>query len=99
MTPHTPLLHRLIGVIRRAASSQAHGLSRREFLGKSAVAAAATLLATGSGHAKVPEEPIAIIGAGAAGLTAALRLVQAGAQVVIFEGSSRILDAIFGIAH
>ena len=38
---------------------------------------------------------MAIIGAGAAGLTAALRLVQAGAQAVIFEGSNRIGGRIF----
>ena len=90
MTPHTPLLRRLVAVIRRAASSQADGLSRRQFLGKSASALAATLLAAGTGNARVPKEPIAILGAGAAGLTAALRLMQAGAQVEIFEGGNRI---------
>lgn len=95
MTPHTPLLRKLIHLIRRAAASQADGLSRREFLGKSAAAVAATLLAGGTANARVPRESVAIIGAGAAGLTAALRLVQAGAQAVIFEGSHRIGGRIF----
>ncbi|MEO6739269.1 MAG: NAD(P)/FAD-dependent oxidoreductase [Chthoniobacteraceae bacterium] len=95
MTPHTPLLRRLISIVRRAAAPPADGLSRREFLGKSAAAVVATLLAAETSHARVPQEPIAIIGAGAAGLTAALRLVQAGAQVEIFEASNRIGGRIF----
>ncbi len=90
MTPHTPLLRKLIRAIRRAASVQTVALSRREFLGKTAIALAATALAAGAANARILREPIAILGAGAAGLTAALRLVQAGAMVVIFEGSSRI---------
>ncbi len=94
MTPHTPLLRKLIGLLRRAAP-RAEGMSRRDFLGASAVAAAATLLAADTADARVPKAPVAILGAGAAGLTAALRLVQGGAQAVIFEGSNRIGGRIF----
>ena len=90
MTPHTPLLRTLIRAIHRAAAPHGEGLSRREFLGKSAVTLAATMLAGGVARAVVSKEPVAILGAGAAGLTAALRLVQAGAEVVLFEGSNRI---------
>ena len=90
MTPHTPLLRKLIRSIRNAAAPHADGLSRRQFLGKSAAALTVTMLAAGSGRAAVPKEPIAILGAGAAGLTAAFRLMQAGAKVELFEGSNRI---------
>jgi monoamine oxidase len=95
MTPHTPLLRKLIEIIRRAAAPHAGGLSRREFLGKSAAAISGAMLAAGASQAAVPKEPIAILGAGVAGLTAAYRLVRAGAQVVLFEGSHRIGGRIF----
>ena len=90
MTPHTPLLRKLIRAIRQAAAPHADGLSRRQFLGQSAVAITATMFAANAGRAAVPTEPVAILGAGAAGLTAAYRLMQAGAKVVLFEGSNRI---------
>jgi monoamine oxidase len=90
MTAHTPLLRKLIEIIRRAAAPHAGGLTRREFLGKSAVAISGAMLAAGATDAAVPKEPIAILGAGVAGLTAAYRLGRAGAQVVLFEGSHRI---------
>ena len=90
MTPHTPLLRKLIRALRQAAAPHTGGLSRRQFLGQSAAAATAALLATGTSRAAVPTEPIGILGAGAAGLTAAFRLMQAGAKVELFEGSNRI---------
>ena len=74
------------------------GLSRRQFLAKSALGLAGTLFAAGTvcaGNPAVPEESIAIIGAGAAGLTAAFRLIQAGAKVELFEGSRRIGGRMF----
>lgn len=95
MTPHTPLLRKLIRTIRQAAAPHADGLNRRQFLCKSAATVTATLLAAGASHAAVSKEPIAILGAGAAGLTAAFRLMQAGAKVVLFEGSNRIGGRIF----
>ncbi len=90
MTPHTSLLRKIIHTIRRAATPHLVGLTRRQFLGKSAAALAVTVLASAPSGAVVPKEPIAILGAGAAGLTAALRLMQAGAEVVLFEGSNRV---------
>jgi monoamine oxidase len=90
MTPHTPLLRKLIRALRHAAAPHSDHLSRRQFLGKSAAALTATLLAGETARAAAPKEPVAILGAGAAGLTAAFRLMQAGAEVVLFEGSNRI---------
>lgn len=95
MTPHTPLLRQLIRALRRSAAAHTEGVTRRQFLGKSAAAITATLLASGTSRAAIPKEPIAILGAGAAGLTAAFRLMQAGAQVVLFEGSNRLGGRIF----
>ena len=99
-SPRTPLLRKIIRVLRRASDSQKekNGLSRREFLALSAAGVATVVVAGGSGCAgvgKVPKEPVAIIGAGAAGLTAALRLTQAGAKVVLFEGNNRIGGRLF----
>ncbi len=90
MTPHTPLLRTLILALRRAAEPHVEGLSRRDFLGKSAAVVAGAMLMPHVGEAAGAKEPVAIIGAGAAGLTAAYRLVRARVPVVIFEGSNRI---------
>lgn len=91
--PHTPLLRKLIGVIRRGSDSQADGMSRRQFIALSA-AGLTTALVSGCGGgllvAREQDEPIAVIGAGAAGLTAAFRLSQAGAKVALFEGNNRV---------
>jgi len=92
-TPHTPILRRLIRVLRSASVPQPDGLSRRQFLAKSAVGVAATLVATGTGCEAVPrnsQATVAIVGAGAAGLTAAYRLSKAGVKVELFEASGRI---------
>jgi monoamine oxidase len=95
MTPHTPLLRKLIRALRTATAPHTDGLSRRQFLGKSAAAVTATMLAAGAGRAAVPADPVAILGAGVAGLTAAFRLMQAGAKVEIFEASNRVGGRIF----
>ncbi len=95
MTPHTPLLRKLIHAIRQAAAPHSQGMDRRQFLSKSAAALTVSALAAGASYGEVPKEPIAILGAGAAGLTAAFRLMQAGAKVVVFEGSNRIGGRIF----
>ena len=65
MTPHTPLLRKLIRAIRHAAAPHADGLNRRQFLGKSAAALAVAMATGGAGSAAVPKEPIAILGGGA----------------------------------
>ena len=98
LNPHTPLLRKLVRVLRGASVPQRDGLSRRQFLAKSAVGLAGTLIAAGTGCVgipRVPQETVAILGAGAAGLTAALRLIQAGAKVELFEASHRIGGRIF----
>ena len=97
-SPHTPLLRKLIRVLRSSSVPKPNGLSRREFLAKSAVGLTATLFAAGTGCVVIPsnsKETVAIIGAGAAGLTAAFRLTKAGAKVELFEGSRRIGGRIF----
>jgi monoamine oxidase len=98
LTPRTPLLRKLIGVIRRSSRSQAGGLSRREFLAKAGVGLGAAVVAAETGCVGIPptsRQPTAIIGAGAAGLTAAYRMMRAGADVTVFEGSSRLGGRIF----
>ena len=69
-------------------------LTRRRLLRLSAAAAGAAALSPvldWSAHAKAkpPKGPVAIIGGGVAGLTAAYRLHQAGAKPVVFEASNR----------
>lgn len=44
---------------------------------------------------RIPDGPVAIIGGGTAGLTAALRLVQAGAEVHLYEGTARFGGRMF----
>jgi monoamine oxidase len=103
MLPRTPLLRKLIGLLRSATppSVSDNGVmrvSRRQFVKTGATAAGALAFgipafgAEGEGSAsapKVPSHPIAIIGGGAAGLTAAYRLSKAGAKVTLFEASDR----------
>ena len=69
-------------------------LTRRRLLRLSAAAAGAAALSPvldWSAYAKEqrPKGPVAIIGGGVAGLTAAYRLHQAGAKAVVFEASNR----------
>ncbi|MGZ8416371.1 MAG: flavin monoamine oxidase family protein [Methyloceanibacter sp.] len=73
---------------------QSSALTRRRLLRLSAGAAGAAALAPvldWSAYAKQerPKGPIAIIGGGVAGLTAAYRLQAAGATPVVFEASNR----------
>ena len=98
LTPHTPLLRKLIRVLRRTSIPQPAGLSRRQFLAKSAVGLTATVFAAGTGCVampRAPKEAVAILGAGAAGLTAAFRLSRAGVKVELFEASRRLGGRIF----
>ena len=77
--------------------------SRREFLGRSLQAAAALpLIGTaaaaqraGDGGPGSTQAPVAILGGGAAGLTAAYRLSRANVPCSIFEGSDRLGGRIF----
>ncbi|MFN0126936.1 MAG: flavin monoamine oxidase family protein [Verrucomicrobiales bacterium] len=94
---HTPLAR----LTRRwLHQSFAPSASRRQFLRTAGLATAGGLLirpAAGQDEAappapaptRKPDGPVAIIGGGMAGLTAALRLQQAGVECEIFEGSER----------
>ncbi|HLC09365.1 MAG TPA: NAD(P)/FAD-dependent oxidoreductase [Methyloceanibacter sp.] len=73
---------------------QSSALTRRRLLRLSAAAAGAAVLSPvldWSAYAKQerPKGPIAIIGGGVAGLTAAYRLQAAGATPIVFEASNR----------
>jgi monoamine oxidase len=76
---------------------EARGTSRRDFVRLLGAAGFATALAPRATFAKEPiplppqgsGEPVAILGAGTAGLTAAYRLMQAGVPCAIYEASER----------
>jgi len=87
-----------------AAARLGGASSRREFLGRSVKAAAALpFLARAAAAAQdrndgVPgsaQAPVAILGGGAAGLTAAYRLAKANVPCSLFEGSERLGGRIF----
>ena len=69
-------------------------LTRRRMMGLSAAAAGAAVLSPvldWSAYARgQPKGPIAIVGGGVAGLTAAYRLHQAGKTPIVFEASNRL---------
>jgi monoamine oxidase len=71
-----------------------HVISRRRLLGASAAAGLGVVLerVPGAGAATRPRRnvDVAVVGAGFAGLTAALRLVQAGRSVVVLEARDRV---------
>jgi len=71
-----------------AAAPRAAGFSRRTFLKAGSGLAAASLL--GTSRAAPQSAQVAIVGAGIAGLTAALTLADRGITSVIFESSERI---------
>jgi monoamine oxidase len=84
----------------------AYGTSRRDFLrmmGAAGIAGATAGMLPRSAFAKEPVEapikwtgsPVAILGAGAAGLTAAYRLQQAGVPCQIFEAGDRTGGRMF----
>ena len=65
-------------------------ITRRNFLSASAVLATAPLLGRPGWAAPVPREAdIVVIGAGAAGIAAARRIVAAGRKVVVLEAASQ----------
>lgn len=76
---------------------EARGVSRRDFVRLLGAAGFATTLAPRPAFAKEPiplppqgeGAPVAILGAGTAGLTAAYRLMQAGVACEIYEASER----------
>src|SRR5262245_25202179 len=82
----------LFGAVRRAFRSSGvpgapRALTRRSFLALTAALAACHRAGSG--------ESIGIVGAGAAGLTAAFRLSAAGRNVTLYEASDRIGGRMF----
>lgn len=97
-TPYDPA-----ELVERAAQARAaRRLSRREFLASSAGLGAALLAGCApprAGAGPRPREPVLIVGAGIAGLTAAHRLRQAGVPVRVFEAQDRVGGRIFSLRH
>ena len=97
-------LHRepLDELVQRAAE-QRLDQSRRRFLARSAgaVGSAALLSACGQTlkkpHDVAGDDPVVVIGAGIAGLTAAWRLRQAGVAVRVFEANNRIGGRMYSL--
>jgi monoamine oxidase len=92
---HSPLARLTRRWLRQSLAPSA---SRRQFLRTAGLATAGGLLmrptlaqdeAAPATPPKKPDGPVAILGGGTAGLTAALRLQQAGVDCEIFEGSER----------
>jgi monoamine oxidase len=66
-------------------------ITRRDFLGASAASAVAPVLGGGAWAASLPREvDVVVIGAGAAGIAAARRIVAANRKVVVLEASGLI---------
>lgn len=84
---------RLFGALQRAfdetgLAPRSRALSRRSFLVMSAALAACN-------GAAGPNESVAIVGGGAAGLTIAYRLAKAGRTVTLYEASDRLGGRMF----
>jgi monoamine oxidase len=86
---------------REDADVARNGIGRREFLGWSA--GALGTLALGACARPLPppagigSEPVLIVGAGIAGLTAAYRLHQRGVPVRVFEAQSRVGGRMYSL--
>src|SRR5580698_5303411 len=66
-------------------------ITRRDFLSASAALAVAPALGTGAWGAPLPREAdIVVIGAGAAGIAAARRIMAANRKVIVIEATSQI---------
>jgi monoamine oxidase len=81
-----------VEAVREREARRLQTFSRREFLAVGAAAAAATLVPMGLGNAapRRAQPRIAIIGAGLAGLTAALTLRDQGYTATIYEALERV---------
>ena len=66
-------------------------MTRRDFLSASAGLAMTPVLGAGAGAATLPREAdIVVIGAGAAGISAARRVMAANRRVIVVEASGQV---------
>src|SRR3569833_983640 len=97
----TPLLRSLLDLARECARAEADPrssapVSRRDFLTLAAASAAGVLLDPPEGMAAPhTRRPVVIVGGGISGLTAALRLHDAGVPCGVYEASGRLGGRIF----
>jgi monoamine oxidase len=107
----TPLLHSLRRALARSRLERVHGVTRAARLEREALAhhavtrlerrrvlqlsvAAATAASCVEGE-ELEATPVAVIGAGIAGVHCAYRLAKAGARVMLYEASDRIGGRMF----
>lgn len=85
------------GRSRNVATAAPGGLSRRRLLQGAGAAVLAGPFATSSSAAAQSGLSVAVIGAGLAGLSAALRLADAGIAVTVYEARSRVGGRVFSV--
>jgi monoamine oxidase len=88
MSGRTPLF-RLVSRALAQSTSRFSGTRRQFIQGLGAAGAGAALASCASSRSGQDDAPIAIVGAGVAGLTAAYRLTKKGRTVHLFEASQR----------
>jgi monoamine oxidase len=88
----TPLFRQVMKLL---LQSMPESEGRRRFIKQAAMAGAGMMLPSCATTGNGPKRTIAIVGGGIAGLTAAWRLVNAGHEVHLYEGSARTGGRMF----
>lgn len=92
MHGRTPLFRQ---VMRTLLESPPETQGRRQFMKRAAMAGASLALPSCTTPSLSKKVPVAIVGAGIAGLTTAWRLVKQGYEVHLYEGSERVGGRMF----